>query len=156
SPEQADGRQVDPRSDIFCFGSVLYEMLSGRRAFGGASSVSTMVAILHKEPEPLQGPPEIENIINRCLRKNPAERYQTVAELKVALKTANCSRAEKTPSIAVLPFANMSGDKDNEYFSDGLAEEIINALTKLPGLKVAARTSAFAFRGKNEDIRRIG
>ena len=156
SPEQAEGKPADARSDVFSFGLVLYEMVSGRRAFSGQTSVSTMAAILHKEPEPLDGPAEIESIIKGCLRKAPAERYQTMAEVKAMLEAVKLRPAEKTPSIAVLPFANMSGDKENEYFSDGLAEEIINALTKLPGLKVAARTSAFAFKGKNEDIRRIG
>ncbi|MDE3168282.1 MAG: protein kinase, partial [Acidobacteriota bacterium] len=154
SPEQAEGRPADARSDVFSFGLVLYEMLSGRRAFSGQTSVSTLAAILHKEPEPLGGPPEIEGIVKRCLRKAPAERFQTISDVAAALRAVRFS--ERTPSIAVLPFANMSGDKENEYFSDGLAEEIINALTKVPGLKVAARTSTFAFKDKNEDIRRIG
>lgn len=156
SPEQAEGKPADSRSDIFSFGLVLYEMLSGRRAFNGQNSVSIMAAILHKDAEPLDTPAEIESIVMRCLRKSPAERYQTMAEVKAMLEAVKLGPAEKAASIAVLPFSNMSGDKDNEYFSDGLSEEIINALTKLPGLKVAARTSAFAFKGRNEDIRRIG
>ena len=91
----------------------------------------------------------------RCLAKRPGQRFQTIAEVKAALELAIANPVEKTPSIAVLPFANMSRDADDEYFSDGLAEEIINALTQIAGLKVIARTSAFAFKGKNEDIRRI-
>ena len=95
----------------------------------------------------------------RCLRKSPAERFQFITEVKEALLKATngvSSLVERVPSIAVLPFANMSGDKEQEYFSDGLAEEIINALVKVPGLKVIARTSAFAFKGQNIDIRKIG
>jgi len=156
SPEQAEGKLADSRSDIFSFGLVLYEMLSGRRAFNGQNSVSIMAAILHKDAEPLDAPAGIESIVMRCLRKSPGERYQTMAEVRAMLEAVKLGPAEKAASIAVLPFSNMSGEKDNEYFSDGLSEEIINALTKLPGLKVAARTSAFAFKGRNEDIRSIG
>jgi TolB-like protein/Tfp pilus assembly protein PilF len=157
SPEQVEGKPADGRSDIFSFGLVLHEMLSGRRAFSGENSISRMAAILHKEPEPLEAPPEVARIVTRCLRKSPTQRFQTMKEVKAALEGVNLTLpAESEASIAVLPFANLSGDKDNEYFSDGLAEEILNALTKLHGLKVAARTSAFAFKGRNEDIRLIG
>jgi serine/threonine protein kinase/Flp pilus assembly protein TadD len=160
SPEQADGKPVDARSDIFSFGLVLYEMLSGQRAFAGDSPITTLAAILREEPPQLRNiSPELDRIVMRCLRKDPAGRFQTMLDVMHALEDAASRPApvvEKIPSIAVLPFANMSGDKDNEYFSDGLAEEIINALTKLPGLKVTARTSAFAFKGKHEDIRGIG
>jgi TolB-like protein/Tfp pilus assembly protein PilF len=101
----------------------------------------------------------VQSILARCLRKSPAERFQLITQVKEALLTAAngvSSPVERVPSIAVLPFANMSGDKEQEYFSDGLAEEIINALVKVPGLKVIARTSAFAFKGQNIDIRKIG
>jgi len=153
SPEQAEGKPVDARSDIFSFGLVLYEMLSGQKAFSGETALSTMVAILHHEPRPLQTAPEFASIIERCLRKSVSERFQTMAEVIAALEEASEGKGgEPAPSIAVLPFANMSADKENEYFSDGLAEEIINALTQVPGLKVTARTSAFSFRGKDVKI----
>lgn len=161
SPEQAEGRSVDVRSDIFSFGLVLYEVLSGRRAFTGNSSIAVMAAILRDEPEALQSTPAVQSIVSRCLRKSPLDRFQSIAEVKDALLTATSGVAaavvpvQQQPSIAVLPFANISADKDNEYFSDGLTEEIINLLAQVPGLKVIARTSTFAFRGKEQDIRKI-
>jgi len=156
SPEQAEAKRVDARSDIFSFGLVLYELLSGRRAFNGDSAIAIMAAILHKEPAALDTPPALQNLVARCLRKSPDERFQSTAELRAAIEFAAAAKpAEHQPSIAVLPFANMSADKENEYFSDGLAEEILNLLAKIPGLKVIARTSSFSFRGKEQDIRKI-
>jgi len=137
---------------------VLYEMLSGRRAFTGDSAIAIIGSILHKDPEPLDTTPALQNILARCLRKSPAERFQSITQVKDALLATTNGvgpPVERTPSIAVRPFANMSADKENEYFSDGLAEEIINVLAHLPGLRVIARTSAFAFRGKQQDIRKI-
>jgi eukaryotic-like serine/threonine-protein kinase len=155
APEQAQGKPLDERSDIFSLGAVMYEMVSGDRAFNGDSMVDVLSAVVRDEPRPLQSSPAIAQLVMRCLRKTPADRFQTVAELRTALEAISEKRAETKPSIAVLPFANMSRDADDEYFSDGLAEEIINALTQVSGLKVIARTSAFAFKGKNEDVRKI-
>jgi serine/threonine-protein kinase len=155
SPEQAQGRDVDQRSDLFSFGAVLYEMLSGARAFDGDSVADVLSAVLRDEPKPLNAPGGLTRIISRCLRKVPTERFATAGELKTALQQALTADAPSGPSIVVLPFANMSRDADDEYFGDGLAEEIINALAQIPGLKVIARTSAFAFKGQNIDIRRI-
>ena len=111
--------------------------------------------MLRDDPSPLQAPAEFQRIVKRCLAKQPKDRFPSMGELRVALEQISAKPAEQQPSIAVLPFANMSADKENEYFSDGLAEEILNLLAKIPGLKVIARTSAFAFKGKNEDIRKI-
>jgi serine/threonine-protein kinase len=155
SPEQAEGKAPDTRSDVFSFGTVFYELLSGRRAFGGDSPASTIAAILHCEPAQLDAPPALQRIVKRCMAKLPSERYQTMGEIRTALDSV-LRKSEKTlPSIAVLPFANPGRNADDEYFSDGLAGEIINALAQISGLKVIARTSAFAFKGKNEDIRKI-
>jgi serine/threonine protein kinase/Tfp pilus assembly protein PilF len=157
SPEQAEGKPADARSDVFSFGAVLYEILSGWRAFEGESAISTMGAVLHKEPRRLEAPPALERVVMRCLEKQAARRFQSMAELREALEKAaqTATFVQQQPSIAVLPFANMSADKENEYFSDGLAEEILNLLAKIPGLKVMARTSSFAFRGQEQDIRKI-
>jgi eukaryotic-like serine/threonine-protein kinase len=163
SPEQAEGRELDVRSDIFSFGLVWYEMLCGQHAFPGGSWIATLAAILHQDPRPLREiqaaiPASVEQQVFQCLRKDPSQRFQTMREVKLAIAgTLVPAKAdEPSPSIAVLPFVNLSADKENEYFSDGLAEEIINALTKVPELRVIARTSAFAFRGKEQDLRTVG
>jgi serine/threonine-protein kinase len=178
SPEQAEGRRVDGRSDIFSFGSVLYEMLTGERAFSGGSGLETLAGVLRDQPRELykagvEAPPEVQEVITRCHRKDPDQRYQSMADVKNALEQIyfasraggmslasgvwrKPAAAKATPSIAVLPFSNLSPDKDNEYFADGLAEEIINALARIENLRVTARTSAFAFRGAEQDVRKIG
>ncbi len=165
SPEQAEGKPVDARSDIFSFGALLYEMLSGRRAFAGGSGVAILTTVLRDQPPPLSQlvpglPAELEKIVARCLRKDRAERYQNMADVRSALEDSDrapqATVDQQAPSIAVLPFANLSPDKENEYFSDGLAEEIVNALAQLEGLHVMARASAFAFRDKEPDVRKIG
>jgi len=152
SPEQAGGKALDTRSDVFSFGAVLYELVSGLRAFGGHTLAETISAVLREEPAPLSAPAAVQKIVMRCLKKAPEERFQTITDVKLALERIAPEPAVPQPSIAVLPFANTSGDKENEYFGDGLAEEIITALAQIPGLKVTARTSAFAFKGKEQDI----
>jgi serine/threonine-protein kinase len=156
SPEQLEGRELDARSDVFSFGLVLYEILSGTRAFGGDTVAQVLRAVLRDDPPPLRTLPALERIVQRCLAKDASRRYQTMGEVAAALaQTSGVTPVDQQPSIAVLPFANMSRDPDDEYFSDGLAEEIINVLAHVSGLKVIARTSAFAFKGKHEDIRGI-
>jgi serine/threonine-protein kinase len=155
SPEQVEGLPLDARSDVFSFGAVLYEMLSGRRAFPGGTAMQAIAALLSRDPDPLDATSALEAIVRRCLARDPRDRFQTATDVKAALEHARTGGADRRPSIAVLPFENLSGERDNEYFGDGLAEEIINALTRLSGLKVIARTSAFAFKGKHDDLRRV-
>src|ERR1700722_20407503 len=115
SPEQAEGKPADAPSDVFSFGAVLYEMLSVRRAFEGESAISTMAAVLHKEPRRLEAPPALERVVMRCLEKQALRRFQSMAELREALGQAAQAGAamQQQPSIAVLPFANMSAEKDS-------------------------------------------
>jgi serine/threonine protein kinase/tetratricopeptide (TPR) repeat protein len=165
SPEQLGGRIVDHRTDIFSLGIMLYQMASGRRPFSGSSSVELASAILRDAPRPLaetrpELPAALGQLVQRCLEKDRDRRTQTARDVIAALASiaqhpSSSGTRSLAPSIAVLPFANMSADKDQEYFSDGLAEEIIHLLAQIPNLKVIARTSAFAFRGRNEDVRRI-
>ena len=156
SPEQVQGQSLDERSDIFSFGAVLHEMLSGERAFPGGSTAAVISAVLRDEPHALHTPEAVARIVARCLRKSPADRFQRMTEVKAAIENALAGgRVEPRASIAVLPFVDMSPGRDSEYFSDGLAEDIINALAQVPGLKVIARTSAFAFKGQHVDIRAI-
>jgi serine/threonine protein kinase len=172
SPEQARGEEVDHRTDIWSIGIVLYEMLTGLRPFRSEYDQALVYSILNEEPEPLKSlrpdvPTELEQVVEKALHKDLGKRVQQIGELVSALNSLKKKRemeGDKThpepkgvlPSIAVIPFVNMSADPENEYFSDGLAEELINALSKLEGLHVVARTSAFRFRGKDIDIREIG
>jgi TolB-like protein len=159
SPEQATGRAVDARSDIFSFGCVLYELVSGRRAFDGDSSVDVLAALLRDAPAPVPDiAPGVMRVVNRCLSKDPAARYQSAADLKAALDSslhADAAAAEPS-SLAVMPFANLGGAEDEDYLSEGLAEAIINSLTGIEGLRVIARTSAFAIARLGLDVREIG
>jgi serine/threonine protein kinase/Flp pilus assembly protein TadD len=172
SPEQAAGEAVvDGRSDQYSLACVLYEMLSGRKPFTGA----TAQAVLSKrftEPVPSirEAVPtvteEVETALGKALSKDAAARYSTTMEFARALVAVHLSTpdgslltqsgASAAKSIAVLPFTSSGGDSESEYFADGIAEEIINALSKIKALKVSSRTSSFTFKGKNEDIREIG
>jgi TolB-like protein/tetratricopeptide (TPR) repeat protein/tRNA A-37 threonylcarbamoyl transferase component Bud32 len=166
SPEQAEGKPVDSRSDIFSFGIVLYESVSRLRPFPGNTAGAVIASILRDKPRPIHElvpeiPPHLGSVIDRCLRKDPAHRFPTMSDVREALSDRSAHTAERigpglAPSIAVLPFQNLSGDGDNDYFGDGLAEEIITALGRVKGLRVIARTSAFAFRGKPLSARAIG
>jgi eukaryotic-like serine/threonine-protein kinase len=158
SPEQAAGRPVDVRSDIFSLGTVLYEMLAGRRPFQGDSGVSTIAAILTADPPPIPGiAPEVTRLVERCLRKDVAQRFQSAAEVKAAIEACLAPRpAHDRPSVAVLPLANMTGAAEDEVLCEGLAEEIINELAHIPGLRVIARTSAFLVGRLGLDAREAG
>jgi serine/threonine-protein kinase len=172
SPEQAEGRPTDARSDLFSFGVVLYEMLAGKPPFGGDSLAATIRAILFANPEPLRRlrpdvPEALERVVLHLLEKDPAHRPDGIeavlGELRALAGASTTSGfllgsagEPSEASIAVLPFVNMSADPEQEYFCDGMTEELIAALTKIEGLRVPARTSCFSFKGGDADLREIG
>src|SRR5918993_5339938 len=172
SPEQAAGEtNVDGRSDQYSLACMLYEMLTGERPFSGASAQAIMSKRFTETPRPLRAvrngvPENVERAVARAMSLEAGARFATTAQFGQALLPGSLSTPSDTAvmpstvsmakSVAVLPFANMSSDADNEYFTDGMAEEIINALSKVQALRVASRTSSFAFKGRNEDISEIG
>ncbi len=172
APEQVRGEASDARTDLFAFGILLYELATGRRPFTGATSADVSSAILRDAPEPLtrvrsELPPELERVVAQCLEKEPARRVASALELCNELRrikhvlesggrAAASPSAQRTASIAVLPFVNRSRDEDDEYFSEGLADELTSMLAKIRGLRVAARTSSFQFKGTTEPLVVIG
>jgi len=172
SPEQARGREVDQRTDIWSLGVALYEMLTARLPFRSDQDQGVWYSIVHDDPEAVTVvrpglPLELEAIVSKAMAKNQEDRYQSMADLIADLRgfrqqsqTGRRLESGVRPaiptSVAVLPFLDLSPEKDQEYFCDGMAEELIAALSKVAGLKVASRTSAFAFKGKEQDLQRIG
>jgi TolB-like protein/lipoprotein NlpI len=214
APEQLEARPADERTDLWALGAILYEMVTGKRAFEGKSDAGLAAAILDHEPAPIvslqpHAPPALEQLVRQCLAKSPADRPDTAHDVatslrwiresigagasaglrrprRLALRPAHALAAaavvlalaavlwqyrglparEAAPTrppaapaavtIAVLPFADLSADHDQEYFSDGLAEELLNALGRVPGLRVTARVSSFRFKGANPDAQTIG
>ncbi len=218
SPEQARGKSVDKRADIWAFGCVLYEMLAGRRAFKGQNVTDTLASLVRDEPDwkalPRNAPPALRRLLERCLTKEATRRLQAIGDARIELEEQASAQRVGPPtgalrtvalrpspgwvislalglvlvvgavvwyrsarskagggsrpleaasalapgerSVAVLPFRNLSGDPGNDYFSDGVSEEILNALTRLPGLKVIGRTSSFRFRGPDVDAGAVG
>ncbi|HEV8209158.1 MAG TPA: protein kinase [Vicinamibacterales bacterium] len=173
SPEQLLGLDTGVCADIFSFGAVLHEMLSGRPPFVG-SSVEVMNAVLNLDPPPLPLAMDFaRGVVRTCLEKKPERRYQSAEDLVTALQAIRLAPAASPTalttqwyttvpspavarSIAVLPFADMSADKALDYLCEGIAEEILLALTKVQGLRVVARSSAFRFKGASEDARTVG
>ena len=171
SPELLRDEEVDQRTDIWSWGIVFYEMLTAKLPFKGESPENLIDSILHDEPRPpselnIEIPAKLERIITRALAKSLQDRYQYISEILVDLQAPEIrpsvsrqieDRVKPTQSsIAVLAFEDMSPAKDQEYFCDGIAEEIINDLAQVDGLRVASRTSSFAYKGRREDIRNIG
>jgi serine/threonine protein kinase/TolB-like protein/tetratricopeptide (TPR) repeat protein len=238
SPEQAKGEPLDARTDLFSFGAVLYEMLTGKPAFQGNTVRSLLDAIVNRDPVSASEvtpslPAGLCSIVHKALQKDPTSRYQSAADMRTDLQevasqlraataggvlekaqppSTNIASSMLQPagqilpasvgdpapvskaslvrtflvaalvaivftvgilvfkraqtrrnagpanpvSIAVMPFTNLTPDKDQEYFSDGLTDEVINSLAKVPGVKVAARSSVFQFKGKNQDLREVG
>jgi serine/threonine-protein kinase len=174
SPEQASGdTAIDGRSDLYSLGCVLYEMLTGEPPFTGPSA-QAIIAKRFVSPVPSvrttrDVPESVDAAVSKALSRTPVDRYRTGAEFADALlkllrgagavMTTVTTETKPAPAkaVAVLPFANMSADPENEYFSDGMTEEIINALSKVPGIHVASRSSSFAFKGKRDvDVRQVG
>jgi serine/threonine-protein kinase len=199
SPEQALGRPADFRSDQFSFGSMVYEMVTGRKAFARASGPETMTAVIREEPERVERaaprtPVPLRWIVERCLAKDPEERYASTRDLArdlarlrdgiseavgaappsgIAAPASAARRgavptvapaagppagpgAADLPSVAVLPFVNMSTDPENEFFADGITEDLIAHLAKIRTLRVISRTSVMAFKRREHSLREIG
>jgi len=177
SPEQITGGEVDARSDIFSLGVIFHELLSGARAFRGEHPAAILYSVVNdaapRLPARLGAPAAA--LVDRCLRKAPHERFASAGDLRAALErlrgaaeggaggargaTATPTEAAPSPrekSIAVLPFTNVSADPENEYFADGMTEEIIGALSRIASLRVAARTSCFSFKNKSPEIKQVG
>jgi serine/threonine protein kinase/Tfp pilus assembly protein PilF len=166
SPEQASGEtEIGIPGDIYGLACVFYEMLAGEPPFRGTSARATMAKQVTERARPLRtlrpdAPSGFERVLEKALAKDPSQRYATVVDFSDALDRgraeANRPFTVTTRSIAVLPFVNASPDPDNEYLSDGITDELINALAKVDGLRVASRTSVFALKGKAQDVRAIG
>jgi TolB-like protein/Tfp pilus assembly protein PilF len=179
SPEQLRGLPVDARSDLFALGCVLHELVLGRRPFPGRTAAEIAAAILHDEPSGLADlgsdvPAEVVGVLRRCLAKEPARRASSARDLAAALRSLLSGpvaaplptalalprpprrRRDAVVSLAVLPLANTGADPQAEYLSDGITESLIDALSRLPGLRVVARSTVFRYKGREGDAQEIG
>ncbi len=167
SPEQTQGSQADHRSDLFSFGTVLYEMIAGRLPFPGEHVAAIAYSLVNEEPQPLARyragvPDDLQRIVAKCLAKKPQERYQSAGDLIVDLRHARhdsapgvaAAIAPRKKMLAVLPFENL-GPAEDEYFADGMTEEIISRLASVAGLGVISRTSVMQYKGTRKSIREI-
>jgi non-specific serine/threonine protein kinase len=165
SPEQVRSQQADPRSDIFSLGAIMYHLVTGHRPFTGFTTTEILASVIRDVPSPAMllnpaCPAQLSRIIDRCLAKDPAKRFQDMTELHHQLEQARDQFDQESEgviqSIAVLPFVDMSPQKDQEHFCTGIAEEIINALAGVDGLKVVSRMSSFQYGEMGGDTREIG
>ncbi len=173
SPEQVRGRTLDSRSDIFSLGLVLYEMLTGRRAFAGASAPEIMAAVVKEPPSDFGSgvSPQSQAVVLRCLEKDPERRFQSARDLAFSLRslaplrstsetspqsTSQSAQPAPIDSLAVMPFENVGGNADTEYLSDGITESLINSLSRVSSLRVVARSRVFRYKGKEIDPAHVG
>ena len=172
APEQIFGEAVDARTDIFSLGVLVFELLTGQRPFGGTSFWEVAAAIMRDEPPQVTSmraevPDDLARIVARCLEKQPESRFQTARELASEARAAGRVLAQGTTasvptsrsglaSIAVLPFDNLSGDAEQEYFADGIVEEIIVGLSRIKWLFVISRNSTFIYKGRKIDVKAVG
>jgi serine/threonine protein kinase/tetratricopeptide (TPR) repeat protein len=168
SPEQARGRDVDRRADVWALGCILYECLSGRQAFAGETSSDVLARVIEREPDwallPASVPTRLRDVLRRCLTKNPAARPRDVGDLRgellaIAADLSSPSRRPAdpgaAPSVAVLYFQNQTHEPESDYFADGIAEDLLTDLSKLKGLRVASRSSVTRYRGTVPDTGKV-
>jgi adenylate cyclase len=172
APEQIFGEAVDARTDLFALGILIFELVTGRRPFGGTLLGEVAAAITREEPPVLTSirpdlPAGLQRIVSRCLQKRPGDRFQTAGELANEARTLQrtlergampvpASAGAGIASIAVLPFDNLSGDAGQDYFADGIVEEIITGLSRIKWLFVISRNSTFIYKGKPIDVKAVG
>jgi serine/threonine protein kinase/TolA-binding protein len=165
SPEQVQGIAIDHRTDVFSLGVMFYELVTGSRPFRGEGSAQLVSSILRDAPADVcEGrsdlPSHLSRVIRRCLEKAPERRFQSVRDLRIELEDLeredSGAEPKGPPSVAVLPFLNMSPDPEQDYFCEGIAEDIINGLGRLESLRVASRTSSFQYKAQSADVREIG